>query len=153
MILAFLAMKIPMRFTIKKEWTRFPVGLVIKPLGAIGIDRSPKKPGEKRKSVVEAMIDIFKDRERIAVVVTPEGTRRLAPEWKRGFYYTALGAKVPITFGYLDYKNKKAGVGGPLFPTGDVAKDFQVINDFYRNIHPKFPENWSLDQRYEQKVS
>jgi len=149
MMLAFWGLKVPVRFTIKDTWTKFPFGLITKPIGAIAIDRRPKQPGQPRKSYVESMIDIFKKHDRIAVAVTPEGTRALRTEWKMGFYHTAVGASVPITFGYLDYKEKKCGVGGVVYPTGNIAEDFKVINDFYRNIHPKFPELWSLDQRYD----
>lgn len=154
MMLTFWALKVPVRFTIKDNWTKFPFGLITKPIGAIAIDRKPKKPGEPRRGYVESMIDIFKRYDRIAVAVTPEGTRALRTEWKMGFYHTAVGAGVPITFGYLDFKNKRSGVGGVVHPTGDMTKDFKVINDFYRNINPKYPELWSLDQRYdaEKKV-
>jgi len=148
MMLTFIALKVPVRFTIKESWTRFPFGLITKPLGAIGIDRTPKTPGGKRPSYVEGMIDIFNKNEKMVVVVTPEGTRSLRTQWKRGFYFTAIGAKVPITFGYLDYKLKRAGVGGMLHPTGNVEADFKVINDFYKDIHPKYTDKWSLDERY-----
>ena len=150
MMLTFWALKVPVRFTIKDTWTKFPFGLITKPIGAIAIDRRPKKPGQPRKSYVESMIDIFKKYDRIAVAVTPEGTRALRTEWKMGFYHTAVGAGVPITFGYLDFKNKRSGVGGVVYPTGNVKEDFKVINDFYKNITPKFPELWSLDERYDQ---
>jgi len=149
MMLAFWALKVPVRFTIKNSWTKFPFGLITKPIGAISIDRSPKKPNEPRRSYVDSMIDIFKKYDRIAVAVTPEGTRSLRKEWKMGFYHTAVGAGVPITFGYLDFKKKRAGVGGVVYPTGDIAEDFKVINNFYREINPKHPELWSLDERYD----
>lgn len=148
MMLTFIGLKIPVRFTIKESWTRFPFGLITKPLGAIAIDRTPKTPGGKRPSYVEGMIDIFNKNEKIVVIVTPEGTRALRTQWKMGFYYTAIGAKVPITFGYLDYKLKRTGVGGIVHPTGDIAEDIKVINAFYKNIHPKFEDKWSLDERY-----
>jgi len=148
MMLTFIGLKIPVRFTIKESWTRFPFGLITKPLGAIAIDRTPKTPGGERPSYVEGMIDIFNKNEKMVVVVTPEGTRSLRTQWKRGFYFTAIGAKVPITFGYLDFKLKRTGVGGIIHPTGDVEADFKVINAFYKDIHPKHEEKWSLDERY-----
>jgi len=149
MRLAFYVLDIPMKFTVKREWTRFPFGIFMNPLGAVGVDRRPKVPGEKRKSLVDAMVDIITSRDRIAMVIPPEGTRSLRKEWKMGFYYTALKAKVPITFGYLDFENKRAGVGDVVvFPTGNIEKDIKPINDFYRNIKGKFPEKFSLDERY-----
>lgn len=148
MRLAFFVLGIPMKFTIKREWTRFPFGLIIKPLGGLGIDRRPKKAGDARRSYTEVMQEFFQKHDKIAVVVTPEGTRALRTQWKTGFYYTALAADVPICFGYLDYKKKIAGVGGAIHPTGNYEKDMEKIMDFYVNINAKFPESFSVDQRF-----
>lgn len=148
MRLAFFLMNIPMRFTVKKAWTRFPFGLIFKPLGGIGIDRRPKTADPNRRSYTEIMKEIFQKNERIAMVVTPEGTRSFRDKWKTGFYYTALEAKVPITFGYLDYQKKQAGVGGVLYPSGNFEADMRVIMDFYKDIAPKFPKMYSVDLRF-----
>lgn len=145
---AYDLMKIPVRFTVKKEWLRFPFKSMMKSVGAIGIDRSPKVPGGERKSMVEAMTDLFNGRDKLNIMVTPEGTRSKRTKWKTGFYYVALNAKVPIGLGYLDYKEKIAGVGKLVFPTGDIKKDMKEIVDFYKNITAKFPENFSIDLEY-----
>ena len=148
-MISFMAMGIPVKFTIKNDWMRFPFGMIIRSLGGLGIDRSPKKPGEIRKSQVEIMADLIKERDRIAMVVAIEGTRSPTTKWRQGFYYTAIKAEVPITFGYLDYKKKEAGVGGPLYPSGDFDADMKIITEFYRNIAPKYPEMFKLDERYQ----
>ncbi|BDD09010.1 1-acyl-sn-glycerol-3-phosphate acyltransferase [Fulvitalea axinellae] len=137
---AFFLMGVPVRFTIKKEWVEGPLGWLIKSLGAIAIDRSPKKAGEKRRSMVEAMTDLFAEREELVVMITPEGTRSYAPRWKKGFYYVALNAKVPIVLGYLDYGKKKAGVGPIIHPTGDYEKDLEEIKSFYRQVQGRHPD-------------
>jgi len=144
--LAFYLMGIPMKFTVKKEWLRFPFNLFMIPLGALGIDRSPKKPGEERKSMVEAMADLFKQNDEIAMMVTPEGTRSKVTKWKSGFYYVALTAGVPICLGYLDYKNQVAGVGKAVYPTGDYKADMRIIMDFYKDIKGRYPEKFALDE-------
>jgi 1-acyl-sn-glycerol-3-phosphate acyltransferase len=142
-IASFAIMKIPYRFTIKKEWMRFPVGLFIKPLGGIGIDRGA---GKKKKSMVDAMAELFDSHKELVIVVTPEGTRKRVTQWKTGFYRVAEKAKVPIVLAYLDYKNKIAGIGEVIYPSGDIAKDFKKIADFYRDITPKFPENFAVPE-------
>ncbi|RMG69021.1 MAG: acyltransferase [Bacteroidetes bacterium] len=147
-ILAFRVMDIPLRFTIKKSWMRFPFNLLIGPLGGLGIDRKPKAPGQARPSYVEAMAELFAQHQRLAVVVTPEGTRSPRDEWKTGFYYTALKAGVPIMLGYLNYQQKEAGVGGPIHPSGDLAADMRKIMDFYRDIPGHTPGNFLVDKRY-----
>ena len=145
---AFEILGLPVRATVKKEFIRFPLKSLMLWLGAIPIDRSPKKPGEQRRSLTEAMVNLFEGKDHLAVMVTPEGTRSLRKEWKTGFYYVAKGAKVPIGLGYLDYKNKVAGVGGMIHPSGNMEADMQKIMAFYRNIPGKFPEKFSLDLRY-----
>ncbi len=146
---AFHLLKIPIRFTIKKSWMKPPFGWLIKPMGGLAIDRTPKKEGEKRKSVTEAMVQLFDDNPgQLAMVVTPEGTRSKRTEWKSGFYYTAKGAGVPICCGYVDYKKKIAGVYGVVYPSDDKAADLRKIMDLYKNAEPKIAENFSLDLRY-----
>jgi hypothetical protein len=145
---AFYLMDIPVRYTVKNDWMRFPFNLIFGPLGGIGIDRSPKKPGEERRSMTEAMIELFKQNEKLAVMVTPEGTRSLRTKWKTGFYHVAVGAQVPIALGYLDFKNKEAGVGKIILPSGDMQKDMKQIMDFYKNIKGKHPEKFSVDLDY-----
>lgn len=146
--LAFYILDIPMKVAIKDFWTNPPLGWLIKPFGGIGINRKPKVEGEKRQSYVEAMAELIKNNRPIAMVIAPEGTRKLSKQWKTGFYHTAVEANVPITFGYLDYKKKEAGVGGFVYPSGDMEKDMKVIMDFYRNISGKFPELFQLDERF-----
>lgn len=139
---------IPLKFTVKDDWTKFPLGLFMKPIGALGIDRSVKKGAVGRASYVDQMAEIVRNHDRIAMVVAAEGSRSLRKKWKMGFYHTALKAEAPLCFGYLDYKKKEAGIGGVLYPTGNIEEDMQKIHDFYRDITPKFPEKWSLDERY-----
>lgn len=145
---AFFLMGIPIRYTVKDSWTKFPMSLFMNPLGAIGIDRSPRQPGEERLSMTEAMINLFNNRKELVVMVTPEGTRALRTKWKTGFYHVAAGAKVPIALGYLDYKNKVAGVGKIIMPSGDMDKDMREIMAFYKPIPPKHPELFSVDMDY-----
>jgi 1-acyl-sn-glycerol-3-phosphate acyltransferase len=145
---AFDLMELPVKFTLKKEWFKFPFKRIMRNLGGIPIDRTPKKEGEKRPSMVEAMADLFKQYEILHIMVTPEGTRALRTEWKTGFWHTAKMAHVPILCGYLDYKNKIAGIGKIIYPSESLEKDMREIMQFYKNIEGKNPEKFSLDLRY-----
>ena len=144
---SFTILRFPIRFTIKKEWMRFPFSIITKPAGGIAIDRSPKKADEQRISYVDAMIQLFKDNNELIVLITPEGTRSKREEWKTGFYHVAVGAGVPICLGYVDYKLKKAGIAKTIYPS-NFEKDMQEIMTFYQTVHPKFPEKFSVDTRY-----
>ncbi|QSE96338.1 1-acyl-sn-glycerol-3-phosphate acyltransferase [Fulvivirga lutea] len=137
------------RFTIKKEFNKPLIGAWIQSLGALWIDRSPKVPGQKRRSMIEVMVELIKEsKEPLTVLVTPEGTRSKTEEWKTGFYYTALEAKVPICLAFMDYKKRITGVGQCFMPSGDINADMKIIMDFYKNKAAKFPENFSVDKRY-----
>ncbi|QCR22152.1 1-acyl-sn-glycerol-3-phosphate acyltransferase [Pontibacter sp. SGAir0037] len=133
---AFYLMDAPIRFTIKKEFMGFPFGGLLKAMGALPVDRS------KNTKMVDAMIRIFQEnKEDMCVMVTPEGTRKYQPRWRRGFYYVAEGAGVPIVLGYLDYAKKEAGIGPTFYPSGDIETDMKFILDFYRTKTAKFPKN------------
>lgn len=131
---AFYILDIPLRYTIKKELFFFPLGILLKAVGGIPIDRSTKS------GMVGLMTDLFQKHDKLCILVTPEGSRSKAKEWKRGFYYTAEGAGVPIALGYLDYAKKEAGVGPIIFPSGDIEKDMAEIISFYKGITAKYPE-------------
>lgn len=138
-IAVFSKLKIPVKFTIKKSWLKFPFGLIIKPLGAIGVDRS------KSTGMVDYMADILKNSdEEMIIAVTPEGTRSRVDNLKAGFYHTALKAGVPIGVGYADYKKKEAGISKLIHLTGDKEKDLKEILAFCRTVTPKFPENTNM---------
>jgi len=126
-----------MSWMIKSEWTRGPMGAILRPLGAVGIDRSGAH------NVVQQMIDAFAKSDSLVVGIPPEGTRRRADYWKSGFYHIALGAKVPVVPGYLDYRRKRAGLGPAIHLSGDVRADMDKIRAFYAEIgaQGRVPEN------------
>lgn len=137
------------RFTIKKELNKFIIGSWIETMGALWIDRSPKDGSKDRLSMTQVMANLFdQSDEPIAILVTPEGTRKKTSKWKSGFYYAALEAKVPICLAFMDYKSRTTGVGMCFMPSGNIENDMKIIMDFYRDKNAKFPHNFSLDERY-----
>jgi 1-acyl-sn-glycerol-3-phosphate acyltransferase len=132
---AFFLMDVDVKLTIKREWVDTPVlGHLVKSLGGIAVDRS------RNNSLVDGMAQLFQQHEELVILITPEGTRAYQPKWRKGFYHTALQAGVPIQLGYLDYKNKEAGVGPCIYPTGDYEADLELIKAFYRTKAGRFPE-------------
>ena len=124
---------IQIKWFIKRSWFFFPLGILLRAVGGVPIDRSG------RHGVVESAIAEFRSHERLILAVPPEGTRRAVPHWKTGFYRIAEGAQVPIVLGYLDYRRKVAGLGPALTPTGDLQADFAVFRNFYSSAMAKFP--------------
>ena len=147
-ISAMAVLKVKIRYTIKKEWMRFPLSLLFGPLGGIGIDRRPKKEGDERLSMVDAIVNLFPEHETLCVMVPAEGTRALRKQWKTGFYYIALKAQVPIVLAYLDYAKKEAGIGKVVYPSGNIEADMAEIMAYYQDKNAKFPEKFALDERY-----
>lgn len=128
--------KLPIRWMMKAEMFRGWRGPFFRALGGIAIDRS------KSHNTVQQSIDAFNASERMVLVIPPEGTRAAAKAWKTGFYYIALGAKVPIALGFLDFKRKRGGFGPTITPTGDIEADMVAIRAFYQNITGKYPEQF-----------
>ena len=114
---------------IKANWVKGPMGVLLRPLGAVGIDRSGAH------NVVSEMIEELRRRDELVLVIPPEGTRRRAEAWKSGFYHIARGANVPVVPGYLDYRRKRAGLGPAIHLTGNVKADMDKIRAFYTRMN------------------
>lgn len=136
--LAWFILDLPVKFLIKKEMFFFPLGSLIKGLGGIPVDRS------KSGRLVDQVAEQMQKHDSFFMVITPEGTRSLNKNWKKGFYYIATQAEVPIALGFLDFNKKIGGIGKFFTPTGDYLEDFSIIEGFYRGIGAKHPEKFNL---------
>ena len=143
--LAFNILGINVRFLIKKELFKFPYKGLLKFLGGIPVDRS------KSNDMVNQLVNMFQKYESLAITITPEGTRKLNRKWKRGFYQIALKANIPIILGFLDYKNKRGGVGPMFHPCGNYEDDLKEIEKFYLDKSARFPENFNLSPQNYQR--
>lgn len=88
------------------------------------------------------MVEEFNRREKFQLAITPEGTHKAAQEWKKGFYYIANGAHIPIMIAYLDYGKKEIGIKDLFYPTGNVEKDMYEIRSYYRGVTARHPEKF-----------
>jgi 1-acyl-sn-glycerol-3-phosphate acyltransferase len=64
------------------------------------------------------------------LTIAPEGTRGAVRKWKTGFYHIAMGAKVPMVVGMMDYGKKTGGLGPLIWPTGDYEADMAKVAKF-----------------------
>ncbi|MBK6530457.1 MAG: lysophospholipid acyltransferase family protein [Deltaproteobacteria bacterium] len=117
------------RWMIKDDWTRGPLGAALRGLGAVGIDRSTSH------SVVAQMIEEFGRHEEFVLGIPPEGTRSRTEHWRSGFYHIALGARVPVVPGYIDFGRRVVGMGPPMWMSGDVRADMDRLREFYGSLH------------------
>ena len=127
----------------KKEAFFFPMNILLNFLGAIPVDRK-----NKVVSVVEQVSELIKRNEKFNVFIAPEGTRRLTKHWKKGFFYIAHEANVPIVLSYVDYNKKEVGIAKIIKETKNLEDLMKEINEFYKNITPKYPASFILDKRY-----
>ena len=115
----------------KSSLFAWPIGWLSRWLGGIAIDRSASN------NTVQNTVAAFASRERLVVLVAPEGTRGKVTHWKSGFYHMAVGAGVPIALAYLDFKRKRGGIGRMFHPSGDMAADMAEIQQFYSGVTGK----------------
>jgi len=124
------------KMLIKKEAFFWPFGYFLKKMGGIPIDRS------KKNNSVDQIAKLFQEHDELIILFTPEGTRKHAPRWKRGFYFASEAADVPIVLGYVDYKSKTGGIVPEVFKkTGNMEADIEAIKRFYHKYSGKHPEH------------
>lgn len=125
-------------FMMKKEWFFFPLGIIFRAIGGIPVHRG------KNNSLVDQMAEAFAKKKVFNLAITPEGTRKANPNWKRGFYYIALKANVPIVLIGIDYLTKTIRATKSIIPSGDIDKDMREIKLYFKNFTGKHPELFDL---------
>lgn len=125
-------------FLMKKEWFFFPLGLVFRHLGGIPVWRS------KHMSMTDLLAETASQSQYFHLCVTPEGTRSLNPDWKKGFYYIALKASLPILLYGVDYEKKTIVCTKSIIPTGDIDKEMKEIKFYFKDFKGKHPENFTI---------
>ncbi len=124
-------------FAAKHTLFEGPFGWFFRALGGVPIDRRAKL------DQVQQLVEMFRARERMVLVIAPEGTRGATGYWKSGFYWVARGARVPIALGYLDYRRKRGGVGDAFVPGESLDDDVERIRRFYSTVTAKHPERFT----------
>lgn len=125
-------------FLMKKEWFFWPLGPIFRKMGGIPVWRS------KHTSMTDNLAAEAKKRKYFGLCITPEGTRSLNPDWKKGFYFIALKAGLPIHLYGLDYERKLIQCTKVIMPSGDVEKDMREIKRYFMNFKGKKPENFTI---------
>ena len=103
----------------KKEWFFWPLGILFKHLGGIPVQR------QKHSSMTDSMAETAKKAETFHLCITPEGTRSKTAEWKKGFYFIALKAGLPILLYGADYEKRHIECTKTIIPSGDLEKDMR----------------------------
>ena len=127
-------------FLMKREWFFWPLGPIFRHLGGIPVWRS------KHTSMTDNLADEAAKSTRFHLCVTPEGTRSLNPDWKKGFYYIAQKARIPILLYGVDYSKKHIQCTRTLIPTGDIDSAMREIKLYFKDFRGKRPERFTIGE-------
>jgi 1-acyl-sn-glycerol-3-phosphate acyltransferase len=125
-------------YLMKKEWFFWPLGPIFRKTGGIPVYR------DKKTSMTDNLAETAKRSESFRLCITPEGTRSRNPDWRKGFYFIALKAGLPILLYGLDFDRKLIQCTKCIMPTGDVEKDMQEIKQYFADYKGKHPENFAI---------
>ena len=127
-------------FLMKKEWFFWPLGLIFRRMGGIPVWRS------KHTSMTDNLAETAKKLPAFKLCITPEGTRSLNPEWKKGFYFIAQKANISILLYGVDYERKLIQCTKTIIPNGNVDEQMREIKLYFKSFKGKHPENFTTGE-------
>jgi 1-acyl-sn-glycerol-3-phosphate acyltransferase len=131
-------LNVPINYIGKKSLFKPPFGWFFRWMGGAPIDRSTSS------NTVEAVSNIFKEREEFRLALAPEGTRKKVTDLKTGFYYMAIAAEVPLVMVAFDFGKKRVKIAEPFTPSGNYEADLPRLRAFYKDVRGKVAEcSWS----------
>jgi len=130
------ALRLQCHFIAKDTLFRWPLGVLLRALGGVPVDRSAAG------DVVAETARVFREASQFVLVITPEGTRSPVPRWKSGFHRIARAAGVPVFLVAFDYRRKVVRLG-PLFTPGeDYEGDVAAIRAQLSPAMARHPGNY-----------
>ena len=124
-------------FAIKSTMFKPPFGFIIKALGGFPVERNPNK---KSLSVVDQVINRFKNADEMLFNIAPEGTRSKVNRLKTGFHRIAKDANVKIILVDFNYLTKTIHWDKAHNPSKSFQEELLIMQDFYRDSRGKYPE-------------
>jgi 1-acyl-sn-glycerol-3-phosphate acyltransferase len=119
----------------KHSLFKWPMRRFMFDMGGISVNRSAKDA-----NYVDQVVEEYAQREALALVIAPEGTRKAITAWRSGFYHIAHGARVPIVPAWVENATMRGGIGPAIVTTGDYAADLKAIAQFYHSVMPDHPK-------------
>lgn len=71
-----------------------------------------------------------------SIVLVPEGTRKKADGWKKGFHWFAKNNNLDIVLMHLNYKDKVIGIDGIISPGSNPDETLQKCKEIYEKTNP-----------------
>ena len=127
-------------FLMKKEWFFWPLGPLFTHMGGIPVFRS------KHSSMTDNLAEEAIKRSDFRLCITPEGTRSPNGDWKKGFYYIALKAQIPVLLYGVDYEKKIIQCTKSYVPSGDIETEMRETKLYFKEFKGKYPENFLIGE-------
>jgi 1-acyl-sn-glycerol-3-phosphate acyltransferase len=152
MVLVKWAIGVQVMFWGKDKLFKVPLlGSWMRWLGGVPVKRTA--PG----GVVGQAVEIFEQHKQAKkyfwLGLAPEGTRKLIPGWRSGFYRTAYRAKVPLCIVKLDYKKREVSATDFVVLTGNEQQDMARIAAIYHGVQGLHPDMAAPIQLLDPKIS
>ena len=128
------SVNLPLRWIGKKSLFDSAFGRFFYALGGLPVDRSGGK------NMVGAVADLFSQHEDLALGIAAAGTRKYTPHWRSGFYHMALGAKVPLVLGSINFKRRVVCILDTVHLSGNLQEDMDRIRSIYASVEGRNPE-------------
>ena len=121
---------------IKKEFFFWPIGPLLRRLGAIPTDRS------NATALVKGIIDEMEKDDYFVLAIAPEGSRKPVKKWKTGYHTIAKAVGCPVYLGFFDWGKKVVGRGEKFELSDNAREDTDKIQAIYEEMglvgrHPK----------------
>lgn len=125
-------------FLMKKEWFFWPLGPIFRRMGGVPVWRS------KHTSMTDNLAETARMAKTFHLCITPEGTRSLTSEWKKGFYYIAQKSGIPILLYGADYDKRLIKCTRTIIPDGDIDSQMREIKLYFKDFKGKNPERFTI---------
>jgi len=116
---------------IKKEFFFWPVGPIIRKMGAVPVDRS------NATAMIKSLVDQMKEKDSFILAIAPEGTRKATKKWKTGYHLIAKATGCSVYLGYFDWGRKRVSAGEKIELTDDARADTERIQAIYEKMELK----------------
>jgi len=136
-VIAAYALGVRIRFLVKHTAFRGPFGPMLRWIGAIPVHRDHAR---RAHGLVADAVDAFRTEGSLHLALAPEGTRGKVRYWKRGFYEIARAAGVPLVLAFIDYRERRVGVGPAFDLSGDVQADMTRLREYYGAFTARHPD-------------
>ncbi|MEO7742285.1 MAG: 1-acyl-sn-glycerol-3-phosphate acyltransferase [Usitatibacter sp.] len=132
-VAAMFALDLRIEFIGKHTLFRGPLGVFMRWIGGIPVDRS------NPKGVVADAVEGFGPVERRILAIAPAGTRKRGARFKSGFLRIARGAGVPVLLAALDYGERCVRFGPSFMPGEDIDAELARTEAHFAPIRGKRP--------------